>query len=379
MASLRVRLAARVVGDGGDQVDPLRRGAPLAGEARYTLDNPRCKRPATSSPGYNHTMSAHILPARLSMGLLGAVMAVAACGGAPADPETETAIVGGLPPRPPEAMEMSLIERLEAYRPLAIDRDDDGTITELNLASEELVDADIEAVAALDSLEVLLLGDTGVDDRDLETLSALPRLKVMGLRETGVTDTGMIHLAAMTSLEEVYLGSTAVSDAGVERLAGLPALTYLGLKDTLVDRRGIELLAGTPTIETLNLALTAADDTWMPTIASMPKLRRLFLAQTAVGDEGVAVLAVLDTLEALDLYGTEVTDGVAETLAAMPGLRAVDLRATAVTRAGIAVLAERRPDLTVAVEAPEDDDGSGASSPGARQPSPANAAETPDV
>ncbi len=271
---------------------------------------------------------------------------LAACPGVD-DTETDTVKPAASRGRPAEAMKLPLIERLEAYRPFAIHRDDAGTIYKLSLVDEQLTRADLETVAGFLDLEILLLGGTMVGDEELKLLSPLTRLRILGLRNTTVTNKGLSFLEPLQNLESLLLGGTKVTDHGLSTLVKFPELRTVALGRNEIHGEGLKALIQLHYLDHLILSVTSIDDEDLAVVARIPTLRKLFLAKTAVGDIGVRHLLSLDRLESLELYETAVTDKVVGILLEMPSLTSVDLRGTVLSEEAITRLSEGNPDLSV--------------------------------
>lgn len=92
------------------------------------------------------------------------------------------------------------------------------------------------------NLTQLDLDSTKLTDAELKHLKGLTNLRSLRLSRTQVTDAGLEHLKGMTELSSLYLYETVVSDAGLENLKGLTKLKFLMLKRTNVTDAGAKKL-----------------------------------------------------------------------------------------------------------------------------------------
>jgi mono/diheme cytochrome c family protein len=102
-------------------------------------------------------------------------------------------------------------------------------LSELNLATVKLKDADLAHLAGLKNLRKLHLEHTAVTDAGLAHLKGLAGLEYLNLFNTAVTDKGLIHLQGLKKLKSLYLFETRVTDAGVAAL-------QKALPQTRIDR-----------------------------------------------------------------------------------------------------------------------------------------------
>ncbi len=107
------------------------------------------------------------------------------------------------------------------------------------------------------------LSHAKVIDASLEHLKGLTTVERLLLRDTTVTDDGMVYLRGLTDLEALELGRTKVTDKGLGRLKGLTRLETLGLENA-----------------------TAISDAGLPHLKGLARLRKLDLRGTGVTDAG---------------------------------------------------------------------------------------------
>ena len=97
-------------------------------------------------------------------------------------------------------------------------------------------------------------GVHGFRDQDLYCLRSLEKLQVLRLRGRGITDEGVKHLAALNNLEVLMLGgSDRITDAA---LALLPSakLQHLTIEDSRIRDRGLQTLYRHRALDTLRIS-----------------------------------------------------------------------------------------------------------------------------
>lgn len=137
---------------------------------------------------------------------------------------------------------------------------------EVRLGPSRLTERGIARLAAIDSLETLVLGETRLDDAGAAHLAPLPKLRVLNVPLAEITDAGLASLAKMQSLELLRVGSPKVTDAGLAALADHPSLRQLIIVDTPLT------------------------DAVLEHVRRMPKLESLYLFNTKISDEALAEL-----------------------------------------------------------------------------------------
>ena len=95
---------------------------------------------------------------------------------------------------------------------------DVANLTELDLGTVQLTDADLAQLAGLANLRVLHLEKTPTTDAWLAQIKGLKNLTYLNLYGTPVTDAGLPQLNGLTNLKSLYVFETAVTDAGIAAL-----------------------------------------------------------------------------------------------------------------------------------------------------------------
>lgn len=135
------------------------------------------------------------------------------------------------------------------------------------------------------------LKHTKVVDASLEHLQGLTTLQRLYLKDTAVTDDGIVYVKGLTNLEVLELGRTKVTDNTLGYLKGLTKLQRLDLGGTEVTDKGLAHLKGLTRLETLNLENTReVSDVGLMHLKGLTSLRKLDLHGTKVTDAGVRVL-----------------------------------------------------------------------------------------
>ncbi len=92
------------------------------------------------------------------------------------------------------------------------------TMTDLNLASRELTDADLKNIAPLKNMTRLHLERNKITDAGLAHIKGMTHLHYLNLYGTQVSDKGLANLHGMKNLKKVYLWQTKVTDGGLAAL-----------------------------------------------------------------------------------------------------------------------------------------------------------------
>jgi hypothetical protein len=163
--------------------------------------------------------------------------------------------------------------------------------------------------------------DLPLGDDEVAQLAGMRLLKAVVLPQAAVSERAIEALATLDSLEELVLGNTTIGDSGLERLAGLPLLRDLNLNDSRVTDRGVEHLATLKRLELLRLGGSEITDDGLAAIGRIGSLRFLILQNAHITGRGFKHLHDLKQLESLYLQGNPLTgEGEAELRRALPEL-----------------------------------------------------------
>jgi len=238
-------------------------------------------------------------------------------------------------------------------------RNADGDISEVNLTSTWITDADMARLASLRDLEDLNLSYTWISDLGLEHLQPLEnvmrlnlrfveyisdggiahlkgwkQLRYLNIRGTEVTSAVFEHLAGLTSLESLDVGFSLVNDERFDRLASLERLHYFAFGGNKLTGRCLPLLRLLPALTHLDVSGKQQTDSgkWalelndfnMNSLEVLTGLRSLNVADMRISDESMKVIRGLTELETLDLSRTLVSSAGMKELRTLDSLR--DLR-----------------------------------------------------
>jgi hypothetical protein len=212
-------------------------------------------------------------------------------------------------------------------------------VRRLRLRNGELGDRSARALAALDGLEALDLGDNLIGEEGALALAASPRpraaLKHLSLYANRVTDRGAAALAAGLPLESLNLCGNRVSVEGLEAIAAAtsPRLAKLHLGFLGVGDAGASALgrARWPQLRELNLRLNGLSAAGVGALlrgASFPALEYLGVEENPLGDAIAEALSGVGPRPGLtiNLGGTELTEPAARKLSGWGREAGVTLR-----------------------------------------------------
>jgi hypothetical protein len=180
-------------------------------------------------------------------------------------------------------------------------------------------------------LEELSIGGAGVNDKTIGILTQLPHLRKLDLMTYNLTDAGVRQLAALRSLEGLVIHNRRISIGALNSLNALPNLRYLRA-NTLFRGGSQSLQIGNLThLETLILSMDFREpqpwcDADLACLSSMTKMGDLQLCgidnrRSQVTDQGLASLAPLTSLWRLSIRTTRLTN---EGLVHLHGLRQLE-------------------------------------------------------
>jgi hypothetical protein len=126
------------------------------------------------------------------------------------------ALVGGCTRGSEDAQTIGLTELQKLGA--AVDVDDNGQVTFVNLSHQPVTDDELECLEKLTNLRQLWLYDTNITDQGLRHLSGLVNLEVLVLGKTRITDRGLPQLHPLKKLQELYVYET---DTSAQAMASL--------------------------------------------------------------------------------------------------------------------------------------------------------------
>jgi len=136
------------------------------------------------------------------------------------------------------AAEQASVEMLEAAD-AALDLDDDGRVTRVNLALTRDTGESLRLLRKLARLNSLDLSGAEITDEDLARLSELDRLVDLKLIHTPLTGRGLAHLKKLSRLETLNVFATDTTDAALVHLREMKHLRTLTLNATGVTAAAV--------------------------------------------------------------------------------------------------------------------------------------------
>ncbi|MBM3997926.1 MAG: hypothetical protein FJ297_00040 [Planctomycetes bacterium] len=235
---------------------------------------------------------------------------------------------------------------------------DVGGLNWLSIEDSRTGNRGLEAIAACNDLQFVMLGRSAVTERGLGALrrlerlqhvslqelpvngaalvelGAMPHLVSLGLDHTRMTDDDLVHLTGFPNLKNLWLDRTAVTDSGLERLTHLSNLTHLYLLGTRTGGPGIRHLAKLSRLTHLSLKEVRLTPEAVRQLGTLSTLVSLGLDDSNVTDDMLAELGGLNNLQVLWLSKSSVTDGAFAHLERMSSLRTVYGHGTRFTKEG---------------------------------------------
>jgi len=196
----------------------------------------------------------------------------------------------------------------------------------LDLAENNLPDADYVRLAALVNLRELNLAGTRISDAGLARLPPLVHMQKLNLAGALVTDASRNIFKNMPDLRELHLDGAHIGDATVGVLGGLQRLERLALGGNVGSPAAMARLAGLKNLKYLVMShcIRLNDDALahVGKITSLEELQICYVVPyAAVTDKGVRFLTGLKNLRKLNLVNCSVSiKATMETLKELKGL-----------------------------------------------------------
>lgn len=217
----------------------------------------------------------------------------------------------------------------------------------LDLSSTECGDAEVGAIMALPTLEVLSLSectrvslrsgagtsafdrlrsldvsDTAVDAAGLDFLSELPRLEV--LRATDLSSVTLADAPGFSlTLRELYLDRTPLGLGATEAISRCGGLHALSLHECPLDHRALAPLRRLSGLQELRVAPLDAVPEWLLTL---PALESLAVDGLDLSDADLDIISRCNSLRTVDLHRCRIAVS-----AASPGLAESPIRTLVLT------------------------------------------------
>ena len=134
-------------------------------------------------------------------------------------------------------------------------------LRKLRIEGMSIGDETIQAIAAIEKLEVLNLPETRMTDESLAMFSRLPSLQLLRFGSREVSDVGIAKLRNAKALRFLHLLNVPVSDQGLRAFHGFPQLESLYIDGGNETDEGIQaLLASNPELHFHQNQIHVADD-----------------------------------------------------------------------------------------------------------------------
>lgn len=206
------------------------------------------------------------------------------------------------------------------------------------------------ALASLDHVEDLYIGDTTGDTSWISELDSLQTIRVfrvdpktdffrfmanppldlgMIIAEHGrVTPSDLRHFSTAHQLKHLSFRYVGMDDEACAKLGDLSSLVELKLQGTPIGDAGLAHFSGLINLERLDLQNTKITDAGIQHLSRLEKLERLSLDRTQITDACVDYLVKLRNLERLSISDTKITLKGYERLVNMPSMRKVEAKGT---------------------------------------------------
>ena len=225
------------------------------------------------------------------------------------------------------------------------------------------VDAFLEGIQGMASLEELSFHRSGVSDKGMRYIVDFPNIKRLAFDDH--TDFNLLDsLKNHAGIESLWLSEYKTSNNRLGFLKTLPSLRKLGLTldlNDILDLRelpNLEILylgdslatneALANLVEMKNLSILDCEghnitDAGLVHLRDKTKLKHLNLMWQPITDAGLEDISVLTNLEELDLCKTKITDAGIKHLEKLKALRYLDIQLTDITNPGLIDLQHKLP------------------------------------
>ncbi len=198
----------------------------------------------------------------------------------------------------------------------------------------QILEARIDPAAATHAIErlpalerVLFIRCPTVTDDMVPVIAGLPKLRTLSLEGCPITDHGLPPLLQSQTIEAIILDDTGITDDGIATLAELPKLERLHIGNTAVTDRGVEALQGHKYLGALWAHRSRIGDAGIGHLATCPRLVAVHALRTKCTDEGIEAIAAAKKLMVLEAGGTFSRRSI-KALEACPRLNTLRLEGT---------------------------------------------------
>ena len=190
----------------------------------------------------------------------------------------------------------------------------------LELSGNRLTDAAVDAIATLEELQSLHLGERS------------NRRRLDGgwtkTRPMQITDASLPKLSSLRHLAHLDLSGNPVTGVGLRHLAALPELNSLILSGPTIRDEAMEALTQCHRLERLSVHNSQVNDAGLAHISRLVNLKSLALMTGPFTDQGVAELVRLGRLKELRFYGSGLTDESLKHISQLASLQELWIRST---------------------------------------------------
>ncbi len=220
------------------------------------------------------------------------------------------------------------------------------TLKRLRLPQSKVSDVSLARLATVGNLELLDLTDVeSLSKNGAASIGKLTKLKELSLMNTPATDDWLASLATLTQLKKLRLRGTEITGDDFGAMATMPIID-LDLSETRFGNQGMSVVAMMPKLERLNLWLTQIDDSGLAELEGKTSLKLLNLDNVAaVTDASVPVIEKLVNLELLHLGGTQITESSIPKLASLKKLETLFLTRLNIGKEAAESLKQQMPQL----------------------------------
>jgi len=180
---------------------------------------------------------------------------------------------------------------------------------------EPALSAQVALVRAGES-DQIQIEQSPLNDRDLESLAGLSSLRVLLIDhpKSHFSADGLKRLADLANLEQLRSRAPGIDDAALAQLAEIKSLRVLNLPHATFSDQALAHLRGLAHLEQLRFGSPHVTTAGMQTIADLPALKRLHLINVPITDEALREFAKMEQLESLYLDGANVSDAALDEL-----------------------------------------------------------------
>jgi hypothetical protein len=180
-------------------------------------------------------------------------------------------------------------------------------LTNLQIMSGRVTDANMAAVAALKKLTRLRVAGNELSINGLKEIRLLPELVFLNISKSRFRVGAVDVISTLSGLEELELETTRgiITDADMPKIARLKRLTSLRLTGTTVTANGLKALLTLPKLRHLSIARSLVGPDSIPVLASMPALKELEIQTGKWGYGNQKSLYQIMKAKKVDLKQTE--------------------------------------------------------------------------